>query len=64
MQILEHDEEGWYDEEQGNGTDAHTADDTKGEGTVTISDADAPYKPRRLLQRWSYPAHGARWRTR
>ena len=36
MQFLEHDEEGWYDEEQGDGANAHTADDTKSEGTVTI----------------------------
>ena len=36
MQFLEHDEEGGNDEEQGNGTNAHTSDDTESEGTVTI----------------------------
>ena len=36
MQFLEHDEEGGNDEEQGNGTNAHTSDDAEGEGTVTI----------------------------
>ena len=59
MQILEHDEEGWYDEEQGNGTDAHTADDTKGEGTVTISTSTTLDDEKR----WSCPVHGAQWRT-
>ena len=36
MQFLEHDEEGRYYEQQGDSTDAHTTDDTEGEGTVTI----------------------------
>ena len=36
MQFLEHDEEGWHDEEQGDGADAHTTDDTKSQGTVTV----------------------------
>ena len=36
MQFLEYDEEGRNDEEQGNGADAHTADDAESKGTVTI----------------------------
>ena len=36
MKALEHDEEGWDDEEEGNGTHTHTADDTQGKGAVTV----------------------------
>ena len=36
MQFLEYDKEGWYNEEQGNSTYAHTADNTQGESTVTV----------------------------
>ena len=36
MQFLEEDVEGGHDEEQGNSTDAHTANDADGQGTVTI----------------------------
>ena len=43
MQLLEHDEEGGNNEEQGNSTDAHTADDTQSEGTVTVSTSTTLY---------------------
>ena len=43
MQILEHDEEGWYYEEQGYGTYAHTANHTKCEGTVAVGTSTTLY---------------------